>query len=292
MRIHRIHLRDYKGVDDAEVEFALDGVTIVEGPNEVGKTSLAEALTLALEQLDSSTRADIRDAKPVHHDAGPWVEVELSTGPYRLTIEKRWIQRPMTHLRVFEPRAEELTGREAHERLRAILAETLDEQLFRALHHYQGVNVEQAALGQSTSLASALDAAASGQSLAGQKEANLVDLVQAERLRYFTPTGRPLAERTARANELGALRTAVGEVQSELDALDSLADEHQSLIAEIARLQEERVSNQRLLDEESKLWESVQDKKVAVAQATSANTTATTAEQDATRRVDERNALA
>jgi phosphohistidine swiveling domain-containing protein len=291
MRIHRIHLRDYKGVDDAEVEFALDGVTIVAGPNEVGKTSLAEALTLALEQLDSSTRADIRDAKPVHHDAGPWVEVELSTGPYHLTIEKRWIQRPMTHLRVFEPRAEEMTGREAHERLRAIIAETLDEQLFRALHHYQGVNVEQAALGQSTSLASALDAAASGQSLAGQKEANLVNLVQAERLRYFTPTGRPLAERTARANELRALRTAVGEVQLELDALDSLADEHQSLLAEIARLHEERVSNQRLLDEESKLWESVQDKRVAVAQATSANTTATIAEQDAARRVDERNAL-
>ena len=162
MRVHRIHLRDYKGVDDAEVEFAVDGVTIVEGPNEVGKTSLAEALTLALEQLDSSTRADIRDAKPVHHDAGPWVEVELSTGPYRLIIEKRWLQRPITHLRVLEPRAEEITGREAHERLRTILAETLDEQLFRALHHYQGVNVEQAALGQSTSLASALDAAASG----------------------------------------------------------------------------------------------------------------------------------
>jgi len=59
----------------------LDGVTIVEGPNEVGKTSLAEALTLALEQLDSSTRSEIRDAKPVHNDAGPWVEIELSTGP-------------------------------------------------------------------------------------------------------------------------------------------------------------------------------------------------------------------
>ena len=57
MKVHRIRLRDYKGVDDVEVEFALDGVTIIEGPNEVGKTSLAEALTLVLEQLDSSSRA-------------------------------------------------------------------------------------------------------------------------------------------------------------------------------------------------------------------------------------------
>ncbi|MGO9148302.1 MAG: AAA family ATPase [Acidimicrobiales bacterium] len=291
MRVHRIHLRDYKGVDDAEVEFAVDGVTIVEGPNEVGKTSLAEALTLALEQLDSSTRADIRDAKPVHHDAGPWVEVELSTGPYRLIIEKRWLQRPITHLRVLEPRAEEITGREAHERLRTILAETLDEQLFRALHHYQGVNVEQAALGQSTSLASALDAAASGQSLAGQKEANLVDLVHAEQLRYFTPTGKPSTERKARSKELSALRDAADEVQSQLDALDNLADEHQSLIAEIGRLEEEAVCNQRLLNEESKIWESVQDKRVAFAQAASAHTTALAREHDVKRQVADRKAL-
>ena len=291
MKVHRIRLRNYKGVDDVEVEFALDGVTIIEGPNEVGKTSLAEALTLVLEQLDSSTRADIRDAKPVHNDAGPWVEAELSTGPYRLIIEKRWLRSPMTHLRVLEPKAEEITGREGHERLRVILAETLDEQLFRALHYYQGVNVEQAALGQSTSLSSALDAAASGQSLAGQREANLVDLVHGEWLRYFTPSGRPTAERASAERNLAALKSSVDDAQAELDALDSLAEEHQSLTTEIARLREDQVNRQKLFEQETKLWESVQDKKVAVAQAKSAHTTATGASLDARRRADERAAL-
>ena len=103
MKLHRIRLRNYKGVDDAEVELALDGVTIIEGPNEVGKTSISEAWALLLEQLDSSTRSAVRDAGPVHSDAGPWVEAELSTGPYRLVIEKRWLRSQMTHLRVLEP---------------------------------------------------------------------------------------------------------------------------------------------------------------------------------------------
>lgn len=140
MKILRLRLRDFKGVADSEVTFAPDGVTIVEGPNEVGKTSLGEGLTLVLEHLDSSSRAEIRDAKPVHRDAGPWVEAELTTGEYHLIIEKRWLRSPMTHLRVIAPRAEELTGREAHERLRAILDETLDQQLFSALHYLQGVD--------------------------------------------------------------------------------------------------------------------------------------------------------
>jgi len=291
VRVHRIRLRDYKGVDDAEVEFATDGVTIVEGPNEVGKTSLAEALGLVLEQLDSSSRAEIRDAKPVHKDVGPSVEVELSTGPYRLTIEKRWLRSPMTHLRIFEPKAEEVTGREAHDRLRTILAETLDEQLFRALHHHQGGVLEQAQVANSTSLAAALDAAASGASIAGQNEATLVELVTAERLRYFTPTGRPVAERVAATRELAALAASVDEAAAALVGLDALAEEHRSLVTERGVLVAERTVRERALDEEAAAWESVQAKMVAVAQATTAHGAARAVAAEALRRVGDRQAL-
>jgi hypothetical protein len=291
VRIHRIRLRDYKGVDDAEVEFATDGVTIVEGPNEVGKTSLAEALVLVLEQLDTSNRAEIREAKPVHNDAGPWVEVELTTGPYRLIIEKRWLRAPMTHLRVLEPKAEESTGREAHDRVRAILAETLDEQLFRALHHHQGAALEQAAVGSSTSLASALDAAASGSSVTGQHEATLVELVAAERLRYFTPTGRPLAERVATEREVAVLGSSVAEARAALDALDALAEEHRSLVTERNVLAEERSVRAKALEEEAALWESVQARMVAVAQATTVHRSAEAVEAEAQRRIGDRHAL-
>ena len=53
MRLHRISLRNYRGVEESDVQFAETGVTIVEGRNEVGKSSLAEALDLLLSVPDS-----------------------------------------------------------------------------------------------------------------------------------------------------------------------------------------------------------------------------------------------
>ncbi|MGD0715192.1 MAG: AAA family ATPase [Gaiellaceae bacterium] len=71
MRIHRISLRDFRGVDILDVEFDIAGVTIVEGRNEVGKTSVADAFMLLLDEKDSSRRQVIRDAQPVGRDVGP-----------------------------------------------------------------------------------------------------------------------------------------------------------------------------------------------------------------------------
>ena len=46
MRIRRIAIRNFRGVEACDVHFPPRGVTIIEGPNEVGKSSLAEALEL------------------------------------------------------------------------------------------------------------------------------------------------------------------------------------------------------------------------------------------------------
>ena len=52
MRIQRIALKDFRGVGSADIAIAETGVTIVEGPNEIGKSSLAEALYLLFDELD------------------------------------------------------------------------------------------------------------------------------------------------------------------------------------------------------------------------------------------------
>lgn len=288
MRIQRIHLRDFRGVEDSEVVFAPQGVTIVEGPNEVGKTSMCDALTMVLEHLDSSGRGEIRDAKPVHKDAGPWVEAELTTGQYHLIIEKRWLRSPMTHLRVLAPRAEELTGREAHERLREILAETLDQQLFAALHYLQGVDISQAALGGSVSLAAALDAAASGESLAGARETGLLDRVRDERLRYFTPGGRPNAERTQRSERLASLRARQEELAAQIAALDELAEQHRSETAELGRLRAELADAKLQLNAATRDWDAVQEARRLAGDASGRHQAALAAAAEAARRQGER----
>jgi recombinational DNA repair ATPase RecF len=89
MRIHRLTLRSFRGVDERTVELPEAGITIVEGDNEAGKTSLVEALDLLLDYRDDSTAAAVRAAKPAGSDVGSFVEAELSAGPYRFTYAKR-----------------------------------------------------------------------------------------------------------------------------------------------------------------------------------------------------------
>ena len=136
-------------------------MTIVEGDNEIGKTSIFEALDLLLSELDSSNKARIRSTQPVGRDVGPEAEAELSSGDYRFVYRKRWRRRPETTLAVTEPRSESLTGREAHERVRQMLDETLDWSLWEALRVHQGTELRLPSL-DVRSLGAALDHAAGG----------------------------------------------------------------------------------------------------------------------------------
>ena len=68
MRILSIHLRHYRGIEERRIEFPRDGVTVIEGPNETGKSSLAEALDLILDELDSTKKQRWLAVRPVDRD--------------------------------------------------------------------------------------------------------------------------------------------------------------------------------------------------------------------------------
>lgn len=112
MRIHRITLRNYRGTTERSVEFA-DGVTVVEGRNEAGKSTLVEALRHVRMHKASANRADIRATQPVGREVGPEVEIEISTGGYRLTYCKQWIKGKKTELHITSPRHEALRDRKS-----------------------------------------------------------------------------------------------------------------------------------------------------------------------------------
>lgn len=238
MRIHRIRLQDFRGVADREIEFALDGVTIVEGPNEAGKTSVAEAIDLVLSVPDSSTAQRIKAVRPVGRDVGPRVEIELSTGAYHLVYAKRWLHQKETTLTIARPRHEQLVGREAHQRVEAILAETLDADLWAALRLQQGSELAQASF-DTPSLARALDRA-SGGSLAGAREDDLLARIQAERERYWTAGGRPRTDRTERADAVEAaaervahLEARLAELEAHAERVDALARQMDDLVVQL-----------------------------------------------------------
>lgn len=229
MRIHRLRIASYRGVDEREVRFAPAGVTVVEGPNEVGKSSLAEALDLLLDHYDDTQKAAVRAVKPVHRDAGAEVEAELSAGPYRFTYTKRFHKDRATTLTVHEPAPASLTGRDAHDAVRTMLAETVDLTLWRAQRLAQGAAVELPDLREQTALARALDRAAAGLR-AGEREDSLYGRVVDEYRRYHTPTGRPsarvkeaVAAHEAACHEAELVRKQLAEVEADVERCAALS---------------------------------------------------------------------
>ena len=235
MRLLRIRLANFKGVERCEVEFAPSGVTVIEGPNEVGKSTIADALSLLFDYLDSSGADEVKRAKPVDRDAGPEVELDAEAGQYAFTYRKRWLREKETILRVTRPRAEQATGREAHERMKAILEETTDMALWKALRLTQGDKVGQAATGAVGTLRTALDKAA-GTVPDGPVETSLWDRAKAEYLNYWTPTGQPKVEAQNHDRAVARIRADVDAVTATLAKLEADIVRFAALQLELASL--------------------------------------------------------
>ena len=225
MRIHRIKLTNYQGVESSEVAFAPTGMTIILGPNEVGKSSLIRGFDLLLQFPHDSRHARVQAAQPVHIDSGPEVEVELTTGEYQFVYSKRWNKRAQTTLTIVAPKRESLSGREAHDRVREILGETLDQNLFEALRYIQGSEIGQGAVGGSPTLTGALDRAAAGGSADPDAELTLWQEIERERLRYVThQTGKPTTEREQLRKSLAEAEEAVATVEREILDLEETGE--------------------------------------------------------------------
>ncbi|MGZ5396046.1 MAG: AAA family ATPase, partial [Mycobacterium sp.] len=160
MKLHRMVLTNYRGITHREVEFPDRGVVVVSGANEIGKSSMIEALDLLLEAKDRSSKKEIKQVKPAHADVGAEITAEISTGPYRFVYRKRFHKRCETELTVLAPRREQLTGDEAHDRVRAMLDETVDTCLWQAQRVLQSASTAAVDLSGCDALSRALDVAA------------------------------------------------------------------------------------------------------------------------------------
>ena len=222
MRITRLKLDNWRGVGSRELVFG-DGVTILEGPNEIGKSSTIEALRMLVGELDSSAKREVKAVQPAGQDVGSTVEADIEAGPYRFTYAKTFNRGKATTLHVHEPVREQVTGRDAHQRVDALLAEAVDLDLWRALLVDQGEKVQLADLRGSASLIAALDEAA-GAGLAGDEDSSILAAAQAEYERYFTLKAgkRRFDDDVVRLHAAEAAcdeaQLALAQVQEDLDA--------------------------------------------------------------------------
>lgn len=234
MRLHSIRLQNYRGIVDATVDFA-DGVTIVEGPNEVGKSSIHEAIAHLREDKSSSKKASVKDTQPIGVDEGPEVSLHLTTGDIELRYAKRWLRGQYTTLEILRPRPEQLSGDEAHERFLSVLADTVDVDLLVALDVAQGESLAQAPMAQISALQSALSE--TGAEVADHDA--FLDRVEEEYLKYFTKSGRPTGEYRDIGAEVAAAEEAHREFTVRSAEMDDLVERHARASARLESVREQ-----------------------------------------------------
>jgi hypothetical protein len=284
MKLHRLVLKNYRGIEHREIDFPDHGVVVISGANEIGKSSMVEALDLLLESRDRSTKKEVKQVKPTHADVGSEVTAEISAGPYRFVYHKRFHKKCETQLTVLEPRREQHSGDEAHDRVQAMLAETVDTELWRAQRVLQSASTDAVNLSGCDALTRALDVAAGDAAALSGTEPLLIDRIDTEYARYFTPTGRPTGEWTVAIKALEAANADVEQCAAAVAEVDDRVQRHATLtveLAELAQRQQEasarQTAAQAAADAIAQLTEHVREAELIAAAATATSTASTAA---------------
>ncbi|AZZ43053.1 hypothetical protein C0Z11_12930 [Acidipropionibacterium jensenii] len=265
MRLHRIHVENFRSIHERTLTLPDSGLVIAEGLNEVGKTSMIEALDLLLDpRLKATSKAGrVTQTQPYGTDLPVVVEAEMTVGGVRLIHSKQFLHQPQARLEFVSGRraGEVLTGEEATDAMAEIWRGT-DDTLWQALRLMQAGSLEALSLRSSTALTAALDRAIHDQAVRDQggegddvaapdgasgngsdrDGAGLLAAVRHEYEQYWTPTGKPgkvLKEAAAKTERLTAelqqataRLTEVDTVVSDLEeSQENLEDQQRSLAA-------------------------------------------------------------
>ncbi len=236
MILHRLRLSNFRGIDEREIAFPDRGVVVVCGVNEIGKSSMIEALDLLLNYKDRSGHKDVKAVKPTHADVGAEVEAEISAGPYRFVYRKRFHKKPKTELQMVEPVRRSLDGDEAHDQVLAMLGETVDMKLWHAQQVLQAASTSAVDLSGCDALSRALDVAAGDHAARSGSEPLLIERIDAEFSRYFTATGRPTGPWAAAIEALTAAERERERCAAAMADVDERVARHAKLSAELSGL--------------------------------------------------------
>ncbi len=293
MKLIRIRIDDYKGVSSREIEFADSGITIIQGPNEIGKSSLAEAIGVVFEMKASAGDKHARAIRPVHRDADPHIFIEAMSGPYHFIYEKTFRPRGgSTSLQVLEPAAERnnYTADAAHNKANQILQETLDKDLWDALIIRQGDMIRISDMKGRVALMAALDAAAGGVAMDRQAE-SLFEAVEKKYLEYHTRDGKRNDVRTKAERAALAAREHADTLKARLDEADKKTRRADDLQERVLKKRTDYDTAVRDRDKASAQADAVNKATTALANATAERERAVNRRDQATRREADRDQL-
>lgn len=221
-----------------------DGLNVVVGPNEMGKSTLLDALRASLFEKYSSKAQPITALQNDRNQAAPVVELafEVDGGIYR--IRKRFVKKPYAHL--FCPDGRKLEGDEAEDALRDLLGfdepgktgakpETLG--MWNVLWVQQGQSFGALNLPDSarSNLHSALESEV-GEVLGGKRGRALPEAVDKQLSELVTPTGKRRGDYKELSNEIDSLRSELEGLQTRRSDLSTTMENLEAAQETLARL--------------------------------------------------------
>jgi DNA repair exonuclease SbcCD ATPase subunit len=221
-----------------------DGLNVVIGPNEMGKSTLLDALRAVLFEKHNSKAQPIVALQNDRNEAGPVVELafELDDGLYRIT--KRFVKKPYARLSCPDGRI--LEGDTAEDTLRSLLgfdepgktgakAETLG--MWNVLWVQQGQSFSQFEIPTSarSSLHSALEAEV-GTVLGGRRGRALPQVIETQLDALVTSAGKPRGQYRDLIDRLDAFREGLATLQQRRKELSQTFDNLEIAQENLARL--------------------------------------------------------
>ncbi|WKD59482.1 AAA family ATPase [Corynebacterium caspium] len=228
MKIHEIIIDNVRGIEHLELKDLPDnGVFVISGDNEAGKSTLMNAIFTVLFFNHGSKSKDIRALKPLAKDVAPRISLQATIGPYEFKITKQWLKAHSSELQILKPRVENLSGRESDNRLAEILAEYTDEALLKASFMEQGLVEPTLAAAGIPALSTALDKATATDSSEnsdikadGSQETALMQAVSQEFEKYFTKAGSARLELKEAQNHAALAAAELEEKQRKVAELE------------------------------------------------------------------------
>ena len=228
MKIHKLWAENVRGISSrVTMELSPTGLNLVNAPNEMGKTTMAQVLDFLFQHKSSANSQEIKDLKPYGKDVGPLMGAVIEVDGQTYKIEKQWLKDKKTEVELLAPEKKALSGNAADKLIDEIFTEYLDETIWKMIQVAQANFSElldneydddrRAAL--SDYLAQAVADAE------GFDDSNVVEKVEAQYLDWWTPKGRPATAAGTSGLLIVEKAEALAELKSKVSVLkDKIAD--------------------------------------------------------------------
>ncbi len=241
MHLLSLEVRHWRGLEHVHLEDFSEGLNLVFGPNEAGKSRLFQALRFGLWESYKGEAAYKKALAGWACSEPPWVAVEFSEGKTRYRVEKRFLKGSYAKL---EGGGETLKDEAAENKLRQLLEvgsgggrrtdelAPADRGLWRLLWISQGESRGEPSQDFNEEPRSNLQQHLSqevGEVTAGPFGQHLLARARGEADRYWTASFKPKSQ-----GELGLLLREVAEA---LSARDEAASAREALAAEVQELE-------------------------------------------------------